>query len=56
VTLSQRFQRWRRYRRFRRTVNELCGDSNRQLADLGIASRRDIERVVYDAIYGPVAR
>jgi uncharacterized protein YjiS (DUF1127 family) len=44
--LSRRYQRWQLYNR---TIAELEGLTNRDLADLGIA-RCDIPRIARDAI------
>jgi uncharacterized protein YjiS (DUF1127 family) len=44
-TLKTRYTRWQRYSR---TVKELDGLSNRDLADLGI-SRSDIQRLAREA-------
>jgi uncharacterized protein YjiS (DUF1127 family) len=45
-TLKTRYSRWQR---FNRTVRELQGLSNRDLADLGI-SRSDIGRIAREAV------
>jgi len=45
-TLKTRYSRWQR---FKRTVSELEGLSNRDLADLGIA-RSDIRRLAREAV------
>ena len=47
-TLKTRYSRWQRYSR---TVAELEGLSNRDLADLGIA-RSDIPRLAREAVAG----
>ncbi len=44
--LKTRYSKWKRYAR---TVNELEGLSNRDLADLGIA-RSDIRRLAREAV------
>ncbi len=44
-------QSWQRYRLYRRTLDELSGLSNRELADLGL-SRSGIRAIAYDAAYG----
>ena len=39
------------YRLYRKTLGELEGLNNRELADLGL-SRFDLRKVAYDSIYG----
>ncbi|MCC1494072.1 DUF1127 domain-containing protein [Cognatishimia sp. F0-27] len=43
--------RWARYTLYRRTLAELNGLSNRELADLGL-SRAGLRSVAYEAVYG----
>ena len=45
-------QRVRDYRSFRKTVDELSGLSNADLADLGL-HRSEIRRVALESVYGP---
>jgi uncharacterized protein YjiS (DUF1127 family) len=46
TTIKNRYSRWQRYNR---TVKELNGLSNRDLADLGL-NRFDIERIAREAV------
>lgn len=46
TTIRSRYNRWQRYNR---TVRELNGLSNRDLADLGL-TRFDIERIAREAV------
>lgn len=47
ATLRARYARWRLYRR---TLSEMAGLSNRELADLGL-HRSELKRVAFMAVY-----